>query len=140
MRSYRRTNPLAVALILLLSMLAGPGEAEAQTCAGITEPPWPNGCSIGAPLLVQNGLDLAFLGACNDHDQCWAQCNGPNPPYLGLGHKLQCDLTFLAHMEAACVFWSGLLAYPASGWVDADDFLRTARPSRGPTSPPSTRQ
>lgn len=124
MRCRRTTILPLIALMLLLSPLAGPGDAEAQTCAALTQPPWPNGCSVpGLPLFAANGLNLIFLGACNQHDQCWATCNGPNPPYNGLGHKAQCDLAFLAQMEAACVIWSGLLAYPGSGWASAGDFL-----------------
>lgn len=115
----RSTIP-ALAIFALLFFTAQPGPA--QFC-GPTVPPWPDGCSIGLPQFVQNGLNGIFFNACNNHDVCWAQLNDPWGPCLGLGHKAQCDFLFLAHMEAACLVWAGALSFPGSGWVDAGEFL-----------------
>jgi len=100
----------------LLTFLPAPAGAQ-------TTPPWPDGCSIGLPLFIQNGLDRIFFAACTHHDFCWARCNPPGGPYLGLSHKFQCDGFFLAEMEAACAAWSVVLSYPGSGWSDSGAFL-----------------
>ncbi|HEX2162975.1 MAG TPA: hypothetical protein VHM02_03415, partial [Thermoanaerobaculia bacterium] len=71
----------------------------------------------------RNRASSRFLGACDNHDRCWRRCNGPDPPYLGLAHRRDCDFRFLLDMEAACAAWSVVLAYPGSGWNDVGDFL-----------------
>lgn len=109
-----------VTVVVLLGVAA---PASAQVCLTYT-PPYPNGCSIPfVPLFVANGLDFIFLGACNSHDNCYGTRNPVQGPCLDSGLRHTCDASFLAHMEAICVFYSGLLAYPASGWEDADDFF-----------------
>lgn len=108
------------AFVVVSFLFCVPKVAWAQGCAS---PAWPDGCSISLPSFIQNGLNWIFLDACNYHDSCWAQMNPPFGHCLGLWHKTQCDLQFLARMEAACYLWSGVLSYPGSGWVDADDFL-----------------
>jgi hypothetical protein len=75
------------------------------------------------PGWLANGLDTIFVGACDRHDLCWGQCNGPNPPYLGIGHKLSCDAQFLAEMEAVCLAVSAVLTYPVGEADNADEFL-----------------
>jgi hypothetical protein len=96
---------------------------QAPSTEAQTQPPWPDGCSIGLPLFIQQGLDGIFLTACTKHDLCWARCNGPSPPYLGLDHKIKCDALFLLDMEAACAAWSVVVSYTGSGWSDPEDFL-----------------
>jgi hypothetical protein len=88
------------------------------------QPPWPNGCSVpGDSQWVQQGLNNIFLDVCNQHDQCWGKCNGPEGLFLGLGHKAQCDVNFLAGMEAVCIAYSAVLVFPIGGLEDVEDFL-----------------
>lgn len=87
------------------------------------KPPWPDGCSVQLPLYVQRGLDKLFLNACTRHDQCWATCNGEFAPFLGLGHKAQCDLTFLSEMEAACVAIASTIVLPFGDIDNVTDFI-----------------
>lgn len=103
-------------VVALLGFLATPAGAQ-------TTPPWPDGCSVGLPLFIQNGLDRIFFAACTHHDFCWARCNPPGGPYLGLSHKFQCDGFFLAEMEAACAAWAVVLSFPGSGWSDSGAFF-----------------
>lgn len=111
-----RAIAVALAALLVIGLLAAPAIAQS--------PPHPNGCSIaGGVQWIQQGLDRLFLGACNRHDQCWAQCNSPDPPYLGLAHKLQCDATFFVEMEAACVAIAATLSFPLDDIDNAEDFL-----------------
>lgn len=119
MKTKRPTIPI-LAMSALLSFTAETGHA--QFC-GPTVPPWPDGCSVGLPLFIQNGLNGIFFDACNNHDLCWAQLNDPWGPCLGLGHKGLCDFQLLAHMESVCLVWAGALSFPGSGWIDADSFL-----------------
>src|ERR1700681_546533 len=87
--------------------------------------PWPDGCSVPyTPEWVRRGLDHIFLGACINHDYCYATCNGPNPPYLGQGWKLGCDLQLGLDMEAACLLESELIVFPLDDLNDAESFLR----------------
>lgn len=117
METCRRPSySLVVLAVLAVVCLLPPVQlAEAQI---------PNGC--GTPQIpgwLANGLDTIFVGACDRHDLCWGQCNGPNPPYLGIGHKLSCDAQFLAEMEAVCLAVSAALAFPVGEADDAGEFL-----------------
>lgn len=105
----------ALPMLALLFLLPMAQVAEAQI---------PNGCGTpDVPGWLANGLDTIFVGACDRHDLCWGQCNGPDPPFLGLGHKLSCDAQFLAEMEAVCLAVSATLAYPVGEADNADEFL-----------------
>lgn len=84
---------------------------------------WRDGCSIplvgDVPLLsvaLRRGLDWFLFLACDRHDLCFAKCNHPDGPYLGLPHKAQCNLDFLIEWEAACVIWAPIMEelYPGS--------------------------
>lgn len=107
----------ALAMLAVVCSLSTAQVSEAQV------PQIPNGCGPDVPGWVDNGVDKIFLNACSRHDLCWGQCNGPNPPYLGLSHKVNCDLQFLAEMEAACLAWSAVLTYPVGEADDAGEFL-----------------
>ncbi len=108
--------PVIALLCLLLSLPAG-----AAPC--ISKPPWPNGCSVGIPAWIQQGIDGLFLGVCDNHDQCWGQCNGQNPPYLGLPHKNQCNQILLNELLSACLVTSVLVAFPLGDIGDTVEFL-----------------
>lgn len=97
-----------VFLVVVLGMGIA-GGAQAQT------PPYPNGCSVGLPLWAQHGLDAIFNGACDNHDNCWAQCNGARGPFFGLQHRGQCDQAFLGDLTAACALRGAQLAFPIVG-------------------------
>jgi hypothetical protein len=106
-------------------LLAGTSLAEAQTSCQYSPKPYPNGCSVpGAPDWMRNGLDKIFFGACYFHDNCWQECNGPNPPYNGVGHKLYCDAVFGTIMEGACAAYAAAIAFPLDDIPDAETFLR----------------
>jgi hypothetical protein len=78
----------------------------------------------GLKVYVRQGFDKLFLGACNNHDRCYAQCNTENPPYLDLSQKSSCDLTFLIEMEDACILWASLISFPVDDQMQtADDFI-----------------
>jgi len=115
-RSFLVSRSVVLVLILLIA-------ASSSVFAQPLEPPWPNGCSVGAPAWVQQGIDGLFLGACDAHDRCWGQCNGQNPTFLDLGDKAQCDLRFLFDMEAACVAIAAVVALPLDGASSAEDFI-----------------
>lgn len=119
----RRIRSSLISVITLTILLGTGGPATGQFCSG-SPIPVPNGCSVPfIPLFVANGLNYIFLGACNNHDRCYATTNPPAGNCLGFGTKFFCDGIFLVRMEAACALYASILAYPASGWVDADDFL-----------------
>jgi hypothetical protein len=115
MRSMTHSATTAVSMLALAIGLGQPVAAQ--------QPPWPDGCSVGLPFYVQQGLDAIFLQACDAHDRCWAQCNGPSPPYLGLAHRNQCNLDFLADMESACIIESAAIAFPLGGFSTAQEFI-----------------
>ena len=85
------------------------------TVATAQTPPYPNGCTVGLPLWAQHGLDAIFNGSCDNHDNCWAQCNGARGPYHGLQHRSQCDQAFLGDLTAACALRAAQLSFPIVG-------------------------
>ena len=115
-----RQLTLGLGLAVIALLLSSPAVAQVVT------PPHPNGCSVpGLPLWAAQGLDTIFLGACDQHDLCWAQCNGENPPFLGTGHKTSCDLQFLADMSAACLARSAQVALPLGDIDSIQEFIET---------------
>lgn len=111
---YIRMTTLVLLLALACTLSTAP-VAEAQI---------PNGCGTPqVPGWLANGLDTIFVGACDRHDICWGQCNGADPPYLGVEHKLTCDLQFLAEMEAVCLAVSAFLTFPVGEADSASEFL-----------------
>jgi hypothetical protein len=109
------SGPFSLSIIALF-LLTAPVLAQ-------TTPPWPNGCSVPLGPWVANGLGRVFLGSCTAHDLCWGQCNGPNPPFLGTAHKVECDLRFLANMESAFLLLTPLVALPFGQINNITDFL-----------------
>lgn len=93
--------------------------------AQVVTPPWPDGCSVGLPGWAQQGLDSIFNGACDNHDRCWAQCNGARGPFRGLGHRNQCDQTFLSELTAACAIRAGQAIFPLGDIDNVGEFLAT---------------
>jgi hypothetical protein len=113
---------LIVAIAAGACLALGP-PAEAQSC--VAGPiPWPDGCSVPySPEWVRRGLDKIFLGACINHDYCYATCNGPTPPYLGLSWKAGCDAQLGVDMATACAVEAAVIAFPLDDIPDAETFL-----------------
>ena len=126
LQSSREPGQAATAAVAAFVSLALWGNlVQAQSFCPASSPPWPNGCSLGLSGWAQQGLDSLFLEACDHHDTCWGQCNGPTSPYLGLGHKAQCDATFLGEMESACILVAPLISLPLGQIQNANQFLET---------------
>lgn len=123
MKSSHPSLVLSVRAIAMVAILAA-ALALAPSSASAQSPPWPNGCSIMLPFYIQQGIDGIFLGACDRHDLCWGQCNGPSAPYLGLAHRQDCDLTLYGELIGACIAEAAFIAFPIGGFETANDFIQ----------------
>lgn len=112
---------LGFLLVLVLLMAAWPPAVSPSLAQ--TSPPWPNGCSVGLAGWAQQGLDAIFNSACDNHDRCWARCNGEAGPYYMLGHRAQCDQTFLSEMTQACALRAAQVALPLGDIDSVTEFI-----------------